>query len=191
VLGNLTKETAALPRPKKRERKEERPKGRSVPDDAGGVPGPEDLDLEELEDLPPEELELEEDLDDDLIPEELEDLELEEDLDEASLEEDVEDEEVEEGLIEEELEEAEYDEEEREPTLDEILKERSGLVDFEAEEEEEVEEDEEEIDSLTRKVLTGETGELGEDEFLCKACYLVKHKSQLADPRKKLCRDCV
>ena len=27
-------------------------------------------------------------------------------------------------------------------------------------------------------------------EFMCKNCYLVKHRSQLADKRKMLCRDC-
>ena len=27
-------------------------------------------------------------------------------------------------------------------------------------------------------------------EFMCKKCYLVKHRSQLADKRKMLCRDC-
>ena len=28
-------------------------------------------------------------------------------------------------------------------------------------------------------------------EFICKSCYLVKAKSQLADPERMLCRDCV
>jgi Domain of unknown function (DUF4193) len=27
-------------------------------------------------------------------------------------------------------------------------------------------------------------------EFMCKRCYLVKHRSQLADKKKMLCRDC-
>jgi Domain of unknown function (DUF4193) len=27
-------------------------------------------------------------------------------------------------------------------------------------------------------------------EFICKNCYLVKHRSQLADKRRMLCRDC-
>lgn len=27
-------------------------------------------------------------------------------------------------------------------------------------------------------------------EFVCKNCYLVKHRSQLADKRRMLCRDC-
>jgi len=29
-----------------------------------------------------------------------------------------------------------------------------------------------------------------ETEFMCKRCYLVKHRSQLADKKKMLCRDC-
>ncbi|MFI5056485.1 MAG: DUF4193 family protein [Actinomycetota bacterium] len=29
-----------------------------------------------------------------------------------------------------------------------------------------------------------------ETEFMCKNCYLVKHRSQLADKKKMLCRDC-
>jgi len=28
-------------------------------------------------------------------------------------------------------------------------------------------------------------------EFVCQYCFLVKHRSQLADPDAKLCRDCV
>lgn len=29
-----------------------------------------------------------------------------------------------------------------------------------------------------------------ETEFMCKRCYLVKHRSQLADKKRMLCRDC-
>jgi len=28
------------------------------------------------------------------------------------------------------------------------------------------------------------------DEFLCRACFLLKHTSQLVDPARSLCRDC-
>ena len=28
------------------------------------------------------------------------------------------------------------------------------------------------------------------NEFVCKSCFLVKHRSQLADRRRTLCRDC-
>ena len=29
-----------------------------------------------------------------------------------------------------------------------------------------------------------------ETEFVCKRCFLVKHRSQLADKKRMLCRDC-
>lgn len=29
------------------------------------------------------------------------------------------------------------------------------------------------------------------NEFVCTSCRLVKHESQLADPQRELCRDCV
>ncbi len=29
------------------------------------------------------------------------------------------------------------------------------------------------------------------DEFVCSSCFLVKNTTQLADPDKGLCRDCV
>jgi hypothetical protein len=32
---------------------------------------------------------------------------------------------------------------------------------------------------------------VGEDEFVCSKCFLVKRTTQLADKRRKLCRDCV
>jgi hypothetical protein len=32
---------------------------------------------------------------------------------------------------------------------------------------------------------------IGADEFVCKNCFLVKRVTQLADKRKRLCRDCV
>ena len=40
-------------------------------------------------------------------------------------------------------------------------------------------------ESLTTKVLP-----MQQNEFVCKGCYLVKHRSQLADRRRMLCRDC-
>ena len=40
-------------------------------------------------------------------------------------------------------------------------------------------------ESLTTKVLP-----VQDNEFVCKNCYLVKHRSQLADRRRTLCRDC-
>ena len=40
-------------------------------------------------------------------------------------------------------------------------------------------------ESLTTKVLP-----VQHNEFVCKNCFLVKHRSQLADRRRQLCRDC-
>ena len=40
-------------------------------------------------------------------------------------------------------------------------------------------------ESLTTKVLP-----VQQNEFVCKSCFLVKHRSQLADKKKMLCRDC-
>ena len=40
-------------------------------------------------------------------------------------------------------------------------------------------------ESLTTKVLP-----VQQNEFVCKNCFLVKHRSQLADRRRTLCRDC-
>ena len=64
-----------------------------------------------------------------------------------------------------------------------------------AEEAEAADEDEDVLVSLTReerlvepvdtKVVPPTTS-----EFVCKRCFLVKHKSQLKDKRRMLCRDC-
>ncbi|MGH9102352.1 MAG: DUF4193 family protein [Acidimicrobiales bacterium] len=82
----------------------------------------------------------------------------------------------------EEEEEEEVDDDEVEASLDVILKER--LVVAEDEEEEAPEGDERPESS--GKVLPKQPG-----EFVCQSCFLVKHPSQLADPRAMLCRDCV
>jgi len=154
-------------------------------DPEGGEPG----DLEIEEDLSEEDLENLEFDDDIELDEEVIDEDIEADIESLDVKEDLE-EEVEEEEEEEEVEE----DEDREPTLDEILKERSGLVEIEGEEgdeEEGEEDDEEENDSLTRRVLLGEKAEIAEDEFVCKSCFLVKHRTQLADSRRQLCRDCI
>lgn len=156
---------------------------------------------EGLDDMPgdidSDELDIVEDLPTDEIPEDIEEIEFEGEIEEDEIEEDVEVLAGEGGAKElpeeEEDEESEYEGDEREPTLDEILKERSGLAEEEAGEEEveEEEDDDEDNDSLTRRVLLRGKGEIGEDEFVCKSCFLVKHRSQLADPRRRLCRDCI
>ena len=40
-------------------------------------------------------------------------------------------------------------------------------------------------ESLNTKVLP-----IQQNEFVCRNCYLVPHRSQLADRRRELCRDC-
>jgi hypothetical protein len=68
------------------------------------------------------------------------------------------------------------------------------LVKQEAAEEEEAEE-EETLVALTREEKLAEPLEarvvpIQSTEFTCKRCFLVKHRSQLADKKKMLCRDC-
>jgi hypothetical protein len=66
------------------------------------------------------------------------------------------------------------------------------LVKQEAREEAEEEDDsvlnltrEERLEPLAVKVVPPQP-----TEFICKRCYLVKHRSQLKDKAKMLCRDC-
>jgi hypothetical protein len=66
------------------------------------------------------------------------------------------------------------------------------LVKQEAREEAEEEDDsvvalsrEERLEPLAVKVVPPQP-----TEFICKSCYLVKHRSQLKDKTRQLCRDC-
>lgn len=68
------------------------------------------------------------------------------------------------------------------------------LVKQEAADEEEADEDEVVV-PLTREEKLAEPLEarvvpIQATEFTCKRCFLVKHRSQLADKKKMLCRDC-
>ena len=63
-----------------------------------------------------------------------------------------------------------------------------------AAEEDEADEDEEPV-VLTREERLAEPAEarvvpIQETEFTCTKCFLVKHRSQLADKKKMRCRDC-
>ena len=71
-----------------------------------------------------------------------------------------------------------------EASLDVILKERL-VVEDEDDEEDESPDPEDRTEGST-KVLPKQPG-----EFVCQSCFLVKHRSQLADKKKTLCRDCV
>jgi hypothetical protein len=59
-----------------------------------------------------------------------------------------------------------------------------------------VEEDDEVVpvelvrDDRAEPLDTSKIVPMQETEFMCKRCYLVKHRSQLADKKKMLCRDC-
>ncbi len=59
----------------------------------------------------------------------------------------------------------------------------------------EAEEEEESLLDLTREErlesLSIRAAPKQANEFVCSSCRLVKHESQLADPQKELCRDCV
>ena len=61
-------------------------------------------------------------------------------------------------------------------------------------EEEEADDDDEAAVALTRDDRLGSVDTrvvpMQTTEFVCKRCFLVKHRSQLADKRKMLCRDC-
>lgn len=175
----------------------------SLPPEDGCVAGDDDLeepadadeDLEAPEDI--DEAELEDLEDDDLTDDELvegdpldrievadgEDLPEEE---EAQEEESVE---VPVATVPDEDEDDEEDDEpepdEVEATLDEILKERLVVGDDEDEDEEEAPDTEDRGDGVG-KVLPKQPG-----EFVCQSCFLVKHPSQLADPGRMWCRDCV
>jgi hypothetical protein len=69
------------------------------------------------------------------------------------------------------------------------------LVKKEAQAEEaEADEDEDVLVSLTREErlepLDAKVIPPSASEFVCKRCFLVKHKSQLKDKKRMLCRDC-
>jgi len=116
------------------------------------------------------------------------------DFDTVVVEEEEEEEEAE-VLEEEAYEEGEEEEAEEgeEEALDELeAEELDMLTEDEAAEALPVDEVEE-LRQLRREAIELELGPdaVGEDEFVCSNCFLVKRITQLADKRKKLCRDCV
>jgi hypothetical protein len=69
------------------------------------------------------------------------------------------------------------------------------LVKQEAREEEESAEEEETVLARTSRDEPAESIDarvvpMQATEFMCKKCFLVKHRSQLADKKRMLCRDC-
>lgn len=74
-------------------------------------------------------------------------------------------------------------------SIDELLvKKEAQAEEAEADEEEDV------LVSLTREErlepLDAKVVPPSASEFVCKRCFLVKHKSQLKDKKRMLCRDC-
>jgi len=61
-------------------------------------------------------------------------------------------------------------------------------------EEEEAEDDDEPVVALTKderlEPMETRVEPIQSTEFVCKKCFLVKHRSQLADKKRMLCRDC-
>jgi len=57
--------------------------------------------------------------------------------------------------------------------------------------EEEEDEDEEVPEPDDRSEISERVLPKQADEFVCRSCFLVKNSSQLADPKRLLCRDCV
>lgn len=74
--------------------------------------------------------------------------------------------------------------EEAETSLDEIIAKKADEP-AEDSEDEAVVAREERVEALTVKVVPQQP-----TEFTCRNCYLVKHRSQLADKKRMLCRDC-
>lgn len=70
------------------------------------------------------------------------------------------------------------------------------LVKQEAADEADSDEEEEAVIALTKEErLAADPAEsrvvpIQETEFVCKRCFLVRHRSQLADKKRTLCRDC-
>jgi hypothetical protein len=153
-----------------------------MPSDADGDLEPDPLVEGEVEEPPDEELLEEDDLGiDELVAEDLVD---EEELGDAADPGAV----VAEGdepLVEPEEEEEDLDDDDVEASLDVILKERLVVSDEQDEEDTEATDAEDRVDGTTR-VLPKQPG-----EFVCQSCFLVKSQTQLADRRRKLCRDCV
>ena len=86
----------------------------------------------------------------------------------------------------EEDDEEEEDDSDVEASLDVILKERLVQDDDEDEDEDEPNDPEDRTAPEGGKVQPRQP-----QEFVCQSCFLVKHPSQMADPKRQYCRDCV
>ena len=110
-----------------------------------------------------------------------------EELEEESAEDEEFPEDLAEGEEEEEPAAAPAEPAEGDASLDELLTTRAEEAGGEEEDEESVLslDRDERIETLSVKVVPQQP-----TEFTCRKCYLVKHRSQLADKKRMLCRDC-
>lgn len=134
-----------------------------------------EFDDDEIEDID-EDVDLE-DVDDDL--EEAEEFESEDELSEGD----------EDGDEDEDEDEDEDDEE----ALDELEAEELEMLTEDEASETIVPNEAAEMRAIRRAEIAMEKEEAsgaGADEFVCQSCFLVKRRSQLASPRKKICKDC-
>lgn len=105
-------------------------------------------------------------------------------FEEPETDEEEEDEELEDGEEEEDLVEPSAI---GEASLEEILSKRGDVAEIEEEEDALLDlTPDERMESLSIRPVPKQA-----NEFVCTNCHLVKHQSQLADPAKQLCRDCV
>jgi Domain of unknown function (DUF4193) len=154
-----------------------------------------DEDSLDEEDLEADDLEEEEELDDDLALDEDADADADEEDDESGADEVVVAEpaasaakpatgEEDEDVL--DLDEELHPDDVEEP-LDVLLQERTATITLE-DEDEEAEEEEPDVDERgdgPTRIMPRRPG-----EFLCASCFLVLPRSQLADPKRMLCRDC-
>ena len=80
----------------------------------------------------------------------------------------------------------EEDDSDVEASLDVILKERLVQDDDEEDDDDEPSDPEDRTAPEGGKVQPRQP-----QEFVCQSCFLVKHSSQMADPKRQYCRDCV
>lgn len=155
----------------------------STPPQIGGIVADGDLDetVEELElNEDGDELEVDPDEELDLVDE-----------DEVPVDEIIEADESAEAVADEAEEEFDREDDVEEP-LDKILEQRTasgGLIPEEAGSDDE--EPDSQLDGDDRTLAPDGVSPKKPGEFTCMSCFLVKHPSQLADPKKMLCRDCV
>ncbi|MFP5224256.1 MAG: DUF4193 family protein [Actinomycetota bacterium] len=72
---------------------------------------------------------------------------------------------------------------------DDVTEEGVGSIE-EISEGDEEDDDEPVVDDSRTEQLIERAVPQQANEFVCQSCFLVKHRSQMADPKKKYCQDC-